>query len=240
MSGRSHVIIATTGATGSTLLMEILTGLGLDTGFKLEEGPATRMECRIRGRDAKPPFPYIIKEAKICRDLPERIKRWGWTIDHVYALSRTPMILASAEDRLSRVRCGVKPPKYTDIEDRDTLVEVRRKVSTYNVRIEKKFLSLIAHLSSSDIPHTLISYPDYADDSEFCYKKLSFLMQKFNITYEQFKSVFDRLVNETLVEEAKNWKPWKFTDRQREVWNTIDVKDQDMRDMIELHDLRHY
>src|SRR5437660_11896971 len=69
---RSHVVISGTGRAGTTFLVQLLTHLGLNTGFdidKMEVHPIARagLEMNIRDENA----PYIVKTPSLCDSLED-------------------------------------------------------------------------------------------------------------------------------------------------------------------------
>ena len=207
-----HVIIATVGCSGSTLLMAMLTKLGMDTGFKFA-GPNTYIsdvpifgggyEIKLQGSKAasrveRKGFPYVLKGSDICNSLLERIDKWGLEVDHVYGLFREPFS-AAIIDRSKR-----------SSSEEDWKGHINRPGDEATLgrgteRVERKFLRLCLQIAKSDIPYTMLVYPHYATDSRATYKKLEFLMTKYKITFERFKEVFDELVSNKAIALAKEY-----------------------------------
>jgi hypothetical protein len=205
------VFVATCGCAGSSLLMAILTKLGMDTGIGFQL-PANQLngnssfggqyEVKIHGKEGlynSKNFPYIVKSSRVCQVLPERIERWNLKVDHVYALLRGPSFLASVKERSERN----KPEGYW--EERLKEPGFLEAWDTGARRIERNFLMLCLNLARLDIPHTMIAYPDYLVDLPLTYKKLELLMNKYSISYERFKEVCDELVNKDVLDAALNF-----------------------------------
>jgi hypothetical protein len=186
--------------------MGIFTELGMDTGFPPHEGDKhfqwKKYEARIRGKMAHSPFPYIIKEGKICRDLPNRIETWNWTIDHVYVTVRSPNLLAAAEARVAQYRW--REGRYK---------QAVRLVEGYERRLQKKFYALCVDLGRLDIPHTIVTFPEWASDLELSYKKFGFLMDKHGITFEKYKRACEKLMDPEEVHKAMSYVPYAMLER---------------------------
>src|SRR5436309_11606939 len=80
---KHHLIISGTGRTGTTFLVQLLTELGLDTGFadsrsEIFSNCNAGMELDIRRPDA----PYIIKTPRLCNYLDEVLQSGQVIIDH--------------------------------------------------------------------------------------------------------------------------------------------------------------
>jgi len=70
---RSHIVITGTGRAGTTFLVQLLTHLGLDTGFDVDTidlSPIARASLETDIRD--PNAPYIVKSPFLC-DLAEEV-----------------------------------------------------------------------------------------------------------------------------------------------------------------------
>jgi len=199
----NHVLIATCGCAGSSLLMAILTKLGMDTGMEFENpinilrGSSSfggQYEIKMSGKHSKA-FPYIIKSSRLCQSLLERIDRWDLQVDHVYGLLRGPSFFDSVKERFERNKVeGAWEEKMTS--NPLFINSVDRSAR----RLERSFLMLCLNLSKVDIPHTMLSYPNYAIDLPLTYKKLNCLMVKYSISYERFEQVCDELIDKELLD----------------------------------------
>src|SRR5689334_19149751 len=80
---RHHVIISGTGRTGTTFIMQLLTALKLDTGFR-DPHSAVWSNCHAgMERDIREPnAPYIIKSPWLCDCLDDILEEGGIVIDH--------------------------------------------------------------------------------------------------------------------------------------------------------------
>jgi hypothetical protein len=200
--------------------MYILTELGIDTGFPkgLDHSPygilgndcGGRYEMNLRGSTIiKRPFPYVLKEPQMCSDIDLRIERLALDVDHIYIMLRRPGPIANA---LEFMRRGAREPKNFERSmsgaDLDMLTEA------FMTRI-----SQLTHLvAEMDIPHTLVSYPKYASDHEYAYSKFSFLMGKYNISFNQYKEVAERCVDKKQIQHAYDVMPEWCRARMRETY----------------------
>ena len=87
MSSRNHVVITGTGRSGTTFLVELLTHLGLETGFSAHDivskninGPRASLEYDIR----KEGCPYIVKIPWFCDYAQEVIDQEDIVIEHIF------------------------------------------------------------------------------------------------------------------------------------------------------------
>ena len=184
---RSHVVISGTGRAGTTFLVQLLTNLGLDTGYRADEialSPLARagLELDIRGATA----PYIVKNPHIC-DLAEEVLASSVRIEHAIIPVRQFAAAAASRAYVQETTTGSRDGKTvwgglwaTDKAD-DQLSVLR-----------EKFTRLIEVLVRHDIPITFLSYPRLVRDPDYLYHKLKFLLGE--IEQSEFRTAFDSLV----------------------------------------------
>lgn len=86
-----HIIFTGPQRSGKSFMLEILTRLGADTGFTMEEiisGDNKFLEFRFWGEHYKRNPPYIIKHAKLSTKLADRAKVFDWKIEKVLIFVR--------------------------------------------------------------------------------------------------------------------------------------------------------
>lgn len=164
---RHHIIISGTGRAGTTFLIQLLTVLGLDTGFsditsEVMKNSNAGMEKDIRAADA----PYIIKSPWLCDYLGE-VK--DVIIDHaivpirdLYSAAESRRDVAKRTDRAlyANVPGGLWHTEKPEEQEKVLAVQLH------------KLLSVIAE---RDIPLTLLSFPRLVEDAAYLYEKLRFL-----------------------------------------------------------------
>ena len=184
---RSHVVISGTGRAGTTFLVQLLTNLGLDTGFRADEielSPLARagLEFDIRA----PTAPYIVKNPRIC-DLADEVLASSVRVVHAIIPVRQFEAAAASRAHVQETTTGSRDGKTvlgglwaTDKAD-DQLGVLR-----------EKFTRLIEVLVRHDIPITFLSYPRLVRDPDYLYSKLQFLLGDIDRT--TFRTAFDALV----------------------------------------------
>lgn len=211
MSG--HVFIATTGCAGSTLLMAILTKLGMDTGFdycspiSTVEGHTAfggtyevKMYGNLGQENYDRGFPYIMKSSRICTTLLDRADTFNYKIDYVYGLFRDPFI-ASVKERIMRdVLEGDSPTDFWNKIMK--LPNIKDELGSAVYELQRMFLLLCLTVAKHDIPNTMLVYPHCMVDLPLTYKKLEFLMTKYSISYDRFKEVCDELIDQDILDIA--------------------------------------
>lgn len=84
---RNHVVITGTGRAGTIFLIELLTKLGLDTGFAKDDLAFHKHELSHGGleRDIrKDDCPFVVKSPWFCDYVEEVLAREDIAIDHVF------------------------------------------------------------------------------------------------------------------------------------------------------------
>lgn len=103
---RSHVVITGTGRAGTTFLVQLLTCLGLDTGFDINtiEGDSiARAGLEMDLRD--PNAPYIVKSPFLC-DLAEEVLASSVRIEHAIIPVRQFDAAAASRAHVQKLTTG--------------------------------------------------------------------------------------------------------------------------------------
>ena len=185
---RHHVVITGTGRTGTTFLVELLTHLGLSTGYTprdfehiMKSHSRAGLEADIRSENA----PYIVKSPWFCGYSEEIIHNKKIVLDHVLLPFRD---IESAV--ASRVRV-VKEHPESDLKPSEIIGGLfgTDKVEEQAAVLQKNVLMLLNALADSHVPVTLLSFPRLVKDPEYCYRKLLPILGK--IKYPRFKQSFE-------------------------------------------------
>jgi len=161
---RHHCIITGTGRAGTTLLVKILTRLGLDTGWTVDtmtvdDIARAGLEWDIR----LPGAPYIVKSPWICLCAEEIVDNPEIVID--WAIIPIRNLAGAAESRRAvyRQRGGRGPGD----------IWTAQRPEDMESELTKHFYNLIYHLSRKSIPLTFLHYPRFATDVDYLYAGLS-------------------------------------------------------------------
>ncbi len=206
MSSRNHALITGTGRTGTTFLVELLTYLGLETGFSAEDIASISKEARagleydLRQNDC----PYIVKDPAFCDYAEEVLSQDAIIIDHVFIPFRD--LHAAAESRryvaksniskmslLKRIKQIIKPEKFAGglWHTRSGLAGRQEEI------LLRQTYKLMLALSGRNIPVTLLRYPRLVKDCQYLYRKLKPVIN--DISYERFSQAFNNAVRKDLV-----------------------------------------
>lgn len=194
-AAKHHVIISGTGRAGTTFLVQLLTALNLDTGFKPGTTPVfahcnAGMEQDIR----KPNAPYIIKSPWLCEHLSGVLASGETVIDHAFIPMRD--LFSAAESRRSvqaseaaKAFNGHVPGGLWGASD------PRKQEES----LTERFYSLVDTLVEHDIPMTFLRFPRFVHDSTYLYRKLGPVLQ--GVSFDVFNQAFEAVARPELVHD---------------------------------------
>lgn len=218
LAKRHHAIITGTGRTGTTILIELLTNLGLDTGFRPDNLNSFKDEIARAGLEksiGEDDCGYIVKNPGFHNHAEEVLSRDDIIIDHVFVPMRD--LVAAAESRRAVTRDNkLADPLALRVKSRLLRFfygsgSFKRKIfnggligraqTGRSCEQEEVFLEIIYNLmltlSRHDIPITLMQYPLITKDSQYLYRKLSPILN--GISIDSFREAFDKTVRPELV-----------------------------------------
>ena len=174
---RHHVIISGTGRTGTTLLIQLLTNLGLDTGFTGDDDHVHKtcnagMERSLTAEKA----PYILKNPDFCEKLEDALVTGNYQIDHAFIPVRDLFSAAQSRIKVSEEtprhaipkRLSKAPGGLWGTKDKSAQEEI----------LARKFFQLVYVIVRYDIPHTFLEFPRLALDPAYTYGKLKGISRK--------------------------------------------------------------
>lgn len=191
---QKHVIITGPGRSGTTMLMELLTHLDLDTGYDKKDVLDQKDKISRAGLERMNIFfgsPYIIKNPNFVNIMHPILRDSRIKIDRLFMPIRD--LEEAAESR--RVAENLGAPTGGLIA-----TDSMKKGDQENV-LSTQFWSLIEISSQYQVPITFINYPLMTQDSEYLYNKLKPILE--DITLEKFNRVFKKVVQPILVNHYK-------------------------------------
>lgn len=192
---RRHIIISGTGRAGTTFLVQLLTQLGLDTGFPKDQAIDTNsragMELDLRDSHS----PYIVKSPWICDYLDELLEGGEVVVEHAIIPVRD--LYAAAQSR--RHVASVAPENPAGVpgglwhtsnpEDQEAI-------------LTGQLYKLIYALARHDVPVSLLLFPRFIHDPEYLFSKLKFLLG--DIEYNAFRNAFQAVSRPDFVHDFKS------------------------------------
>lgn len=207
MTLKQHVVITGTGRAGTTFLVELLTNLGLDTGFKKNDLIILKNKMGRAGLEhdiRKANCPYIVKSPWFCDYAHEVFNNKSITIEHIFLPMRD--LNAAAESRRFVTRNNIIKHstlsmllKKTDKQQYAGGLWHTNSLKTGKQEqiLQFQLYKLLLEASSTFIPITILQYPRIVKDCDYLYAKLKPILN--NISIEFFSQVFIQTVNPELV-----------------------------------------
>lgn len=198
---RHHVIISGTGRAGTTFLVQLLTELGLDTGFPHAQAQLYRNANAGMEHDIRNPHnaPYIVKSPGLCDYLDEALQGDDMIIDHAIIPMRDLYSAAQSRrevDSKADPSLDVVPGGLWPRMEKGLYASVNQEWI-----LAGKLYSLMYTLAKHDIPVMLLLFPRIVNDPEYLYQKLSFLLE--NISYNTFLEAFQAIRKPDLIHDFK-------------------------------------
>jgi hypothetical protein len=200
------VVIAGTGRAGTTLLVQVLTDLGLDTGFDpahpIDPRVSAGLERSVEGPDA----PRIVKSPDLSRRLGGLLDAGLVTVDHVIIPIRALDIAAAS--RVRNTRYGA------DLHTWGGLLGTNRATRQRDA-LAVLLADLLHTIARYELDHTLLLFPRFTHDSAYTYRQLGFLAPQ--IPESRWRDALAARVDPTLIHEE----PLTRSERARTVVGTI-------------------
>jgi len=207
MNQKKQIVITGTGRTGTTFLVELLTHLGLDTGFETEDINHFKSDLSNAGleyRIGSENCPYIAKDPWFCDYAEEVIQRKDIILEHVYIPVRD--LNSAAESRRYVTKKGYSELSYIEkfkhlFNPKDFPGGLWHTKSTGNGKQEEVLLNqlykVIYQLSGGSTDVTLMQYPKITRDPKYLYKKLESILK--DIQFDMFQATFHEVVQPDIV-----------------------------------------
>ncbi|BAI87859.1 TPR domain protein [Limnospira platensis NIES-39] len=190
---KHHIIISGTGRSGTTFLVQLLTDIGLDTGFQDTNSHVFKncnagMEKDIRSKDA----PYIIKSPWLCDYIDQILESKKYVIDCAYIPIRD-LFSASAS------RIYVNQNSDNRHKHPPGGLWHTHEPSMQECLLSRQLYKLIYQLVKHDINCVYLFFPRFIYDPEYLYRKLEFVLK--NVNYNDFLCAFNKTVKPELVHQ---------------------------------------
>jgi len=187
---RPKVLITGTGRAGTTLLVQVLTDLGMDTGFTSDALVDEQARAGLEAPLDDPAGPRIVKSPTVIRRLGRLLASGTVELEHVIIPMRALDVAAA-----SRVR----QTKYgADLRTFGGLLGTRYATKQREALALLQY-ELVYVLATYDVPHTLLLFPRFASDWEYTHRKLGFLDP--NVPATRWREVFEARVVPGLIHE---------------------------------------
>jgi hypothetical protein len=186
------VVITGTGRAGTTLLVRVLTRLGLDTGES--SGVLSEEDTKSHGGLEffldSPNAPTIVKDTSLPFRLGKLLEEETVSVAHVIIPIRNLDFAAASRVRASNygrnilARGGLWGTVYP-VRQRDALAGM--------------LYELMFTLARFEMPHTLLEFPRFTTDAEYTHRCLSFLAPDRSL--EDFREALRGVVRPELIHQ---------------------------------------
>lgn len=206
---RNHIVISGTGRAGTSFLVELLTHLGLDTGFAPADLARNKDEVARAGFefDIRDPLsPHIVKSPWFCDYAEEVFQRSDIRVEHLFVPMRD--ITAAAESRRQVQERQIK--KLSAWRRLRTLLGLRRcdlagglvhtssqAAGSQEAVLQGQFYQLILAATTAEVPTTFLRFPRLVRDPAYLFAKLRPALGE--ISYADFLPVFEAVAKPKLV-----------------------------------------
>jgi hypothetical protein len=190
---RRHLIISGTGRAGTTFLVQLMTELGMDTGFAdTRSGVFSNCDAGMERDIRDPDCPYVVKSPRLCHDLEAVLRDRSVVVDHAIVPIRN--LYAAAESRRNvTLRSGTS---FGSGEVPGGLWLTSRPDQQESV-LAVQFHQLMLTITAFEIPITMLQFPRLIKDPNYLWEKLAPLLD--GIGPEHFAAAFRRVVRPELI-----------------------------------------
>lgn len=187
---RGKIVIAGTGRAGTTLLVQVLTELGLDTGYDGSAAVDPSVNAGLERSLVGPDAPWIVKSPQLSSTLGAVLDAGEARVEHVIIPIRDLEVAAA-----SRVR----NTKYgSDLHTWGGLLGTNRATHQRDA-LNAMLADLLFTIARHDLDHTLLLFPRFTSDWEYTHRQLSFLAPE--VPAERWRTALARCVDPGLIHE---------------------------------------
>lgn len=200
-----HLIISGTGRAGTTFLVQLLTELGLDTGFRAPgDGLFEHCDAGMEWDFHAEHLPYVLKSPFLCLVLDRLLEERDIVIDHAIVPMRE--LSAAAESRRDVTRrtppsaapAGEDVPAWAADLVPGGLIPTRRG-ETQEAALSRMFHDLVLTLTRRRIPTTFLEFPRLVRDDRYLYEQIAPALP--GIDAERFAAAFAAVARPALVHD---------------------------------------
>ncbi len=188
--GTGKVVIAGTGRAGTTLLVQVLTDLGLDTGFDPAAPIDTTVNAGLERSIEGPDAPWIVKSPDLSRTLGAILDAGQVRVDHVIIPIRDLDVAAAS--RIRNTKYG------RDLHTWGGLLGTNR-ATRQRAALTGMLYELLYTVARHDLGHTFLLFPRFTTDWEYTHAQLGFLAPEINA--DRWRQALEARVKPNLIHE---------------------------------------
>lgn len=196
-----RIYISGSGRAGTTYLVQLLTKLGQDTGFKgvHEDRYYPIARAGLESDIFDPKGPTVIKSPFLCDHVDDVLAK-GFTIRHVIIPVRDFASAAKSRQHVQLETTGIVDGEPVVGGLWDTCLAADQ-VSV----LEHKFAKLVEALTRHNIPMTFVSFPRTATDEAYLFSKLKPIFP--DLRRREFRVAFRNVSRPDLVHDFSSAAP---------------------------------
>ena len=206
---KPHIIIAGTGRAGTTFLMQMLTELGIETGFS-QEDYSTKIDSVSHGglefdlEDADyEKLPRVIKSPYFYKYADKVLNDPKTPIEHVFIPVRKLEDSAASRVRVQKIYEEKMALRLKGDEVPGGLTATS-STESQEVILGRQLTSIIKSVAKSGKPHTFLAFPTFARDPDYLYEAVKFLIP--DTPFEVFLEIFQKIVDPNKIHSFPKYK----------------------------------
>lgn len=200
MAGDGHIIITGTGRSGTTLLVQLFTHLGFDTGYDRKTALSSIDEISHAGLERslrEDNLPYIVKSPWFVDEIDEVLRTGTKAIRAAIVPVRD--LVEAAESR-RRVWREASRRRLDPLRHPGTIWKTEQPAEQEGV-LAVQFYNLLNSLAVHEIPVYLLSFPRFAQDGKYFYRALRPLFKAHQIRRDDVLLEHKRLAKPQLIHD---------------------------------------
>jgi hypothetical protein len=197
---KRHILIAGTGRAGTTLLVQLFTALGFDTGFTLDEALNNVDEISRAGLETNPRkdrLAQVVKAPALADHISELLARPGFEVEAAIVPMRE--LHAAAESR-RRVYRLAKSAGYNPLKHPGSLWKTRT-LHEQEEKLALQFYRFIQPIIALDQPLFLLDFPRFVQDSAYLFSMLQPIFDARGISEVQVAEAVAKVARPELVND---------------------------------------
>ena len=181
---RGHILITGTGRAGTTLLVQILTTLGFDTGFTPEKAASGVDDISQAGLEHLlwSGSPLVVKSPWLAETLLQDLGDGRFKAAFAIVPIRE---LADAAESRRRVHFAALE-QGRDTKEQPGALWKTDQPALQEEKLAQAFFQVVYALVSHEIPTLFLKFPNFARDTSYAFKRLEPMLSAYGVSFQEF------------------------------------------------------